>query len=162
MKTKIKVAAIAIAVAVPAFLLSPVLFPPAEGGPTPTSSQMAHLLFLGATDAALLGLGVAFLIFGLPVLRRVSPDSKARAWAMYLSIGYLMVSWWPHLGMHASNGLDLQGLLVIDYVFHLPLEIAGVVLAYSFFSLFRSWRSGKLAAAVEANEKDSLAADPAR
>ena len=162
MRTKIKVAAIAIAVAVPAFLLSPVLFPPAEGGPVPTSSQMAHLLFLGATDATLLGLGVAFLIFGLPVLRRVSPDSKVRAWAMYLSIGYLMVSWWPHLGMHASNGLDLQGLLVIDYVFHLPLEIAGVVLAYSFFSLFRSWRSGKLAAVVEANEKDSLAGTPAR
>ncbi len=162
MKTKIKVAAITLAVAVPAFLLSPVLFPPAEGGPTPTSSQLAHLLFLGATDAALLGLGVAFLIFGLPVLRKVSPDSKARAWAMYLSIGYLMVSWWPHLGMHASNGLDLQGLLVIDYVFHLPLEIAGVVLAYSFFSLFRSWRSGKLAAAVEANGKDSLAGTPAR
>jgi hypothetical protein len=123
---------------------------------------MAHLLFLSVGDALLLGLGVAFLIFGLPVLRRVSPDSKARAWAMYLSIGYLMVSWWPHLGMHASNGLDLQGLLVIDYIFHLPLEIAGVVLAYSFFSLFRSWRSGKLGAAVEANEKYPLAEELVR
>ncbi len=153
MKTKIKVAAIAIAVAVPAFLLSPVLFPPAEDGPIPTSSQMTHLLFLGAGDALLLGLGVAFLIFGLPVLRRVSSDSKARAWAMYLSIGYLMVSWWPHLGMHASNGLDLQGLLMIDYIFHLPLEIAGVVLAYSFFSLFRSWRSGKLTVATRTDEE---------
>jgi hypothetical protein len=81
---------------------------------------------------------------------------------MYLAIGYLMVSWWPHLGMHASNGLDLQGLLFIDYVFHLPLEVAGVVLAYSFFSLFRSWRSGKLAAAAEANENNSLAGTPAR
>jgi hypothetical protein len=110
----------------------------------------------------LLGLGVAFLIFGLPVLRRVSPDSKARAWAMYLSIGYLMVSWWPHLGMHTSNGLDLQKLLVIDYVFHLPLEFAGVVLAWSFFSLFRSWRSGKLATGAEANEKGSPAGAPAR
>ena len=39
MRTKTKVAAIAIAVALPAFLLSPVLFPPAEGGPVPTSSQ---------------------------------------------------------------------------------------------------------------------------
>ncbi len=64
--------------------------------------------------------------------------------------------------MHASNGLDLEGLLYIDYAFHLPLEVAGVVLAWSFFLLFRSWRSGKLAAAVEANEKDSLAGTPAR
>jgi hypothetical protein len=81
------------------------------------------------------------------MLKRVSSDSKARARAMYLSIGYLMVSWWPHLGMHVSNGLDLQGLLLIDYVFHLPLEVAGIVLAYCAFSLLRSWRSGKLAAA---------------
>ena len=153
---------ITLAVAVPAFLLGPLLFPPAEGSPTPTAGQMPFFLFLGVGDAVLLGLGVVFLIFGLPVLRKVSPDSRARAWAMYLSIGYLMVSWWPHLNMHASNGLDLQGLLFIDYFFHLPLEIAGVALAYCFFSLFRSWRSGKLVAAVEANEKDSLAGAPAR
>jgi ABC-type Fe3+ transport system permease subunit len=57
---------------------------------------------------------------------------------MYLLRGYLTVSWWPHLGMHAANGLDLGGQLVIEYLFHLPLEVAGVVLAYSFFSLFRS------------------------
>jgi hypothetical protein len=67
---------------------------------------------------------------------------------MYLSIGYLTVSWWPHLGMHATNGLDLQGLLVIDFLFHLPLEIAGAILAYCFFSLFRSYRSGKLVGAT--------------
>ncbi len=162
MRTKIKVAAIALAVAVPAFLLSPVLFPPAEGGPTPTAGQMPFFLFLGVGDALLLGLGVAFLIFGLPVLRRVSPDSKARAWAMYLSIGYLTVSWWPHLGMHASNGLDLEGLLVIDYLFHLPLEVAGVVLAWSFFSLFRSWRSGRLTAAMETSGAEPLVGDSAR
>ncbi len=79
MKTKTKVAAITIAVAVPAFLLSPVLFPPAEGGPTPTAVQVPFFLFLGVGDALLLGLGVAFLILGLPVLKRVSADSKARA-----------------------------------------------------------------------------------
>lgn len=89
-------------------------------------------------DALLLGLGVAFLLFGFPVMRKVSPDSKVRAWAMYLSIGYLMVSWWPHLGMHATNGIDFQGLLYIYYFFHLPLEIAGVALALSFISLMGS------------------------
>jgi hypothetical protein len=96
-KTRIKVAAITLAVAIPAFLAGPVLFPPAEGGPAPTAGQMPFFLFLGVGDAVLLGLGAAFLIFGLPVLRKVSPDSRLRAWAMYLSIGYLMVSWWPHL-----------------------------------------------------------------
>jgi hypothetical protein len=80
---------------------------------------------------------------------------------MYLSIGYLMVSWWPHLNMHASNGIDLGGLLRIDLLFHFPLEVAGVVLAYCAFSLFRSWKSGKLADALVADEESALAAKTA-
>lgn len=64
----------------------------------------------------LLGLGISFLIFGYPVLRRISPDSKARAWTTYISVGYLMVSWWPRLNMHASNGIDFQGLEERDAV----------------------------------------------
>jgi hypothetical protein len=152
MKTRTKAAIITTLIAIPALFLGPVIFPPADVGVEPISAQIPFFMFLGLTDALLLGLGVSFLIFGLPVLRRVSPDSKARAWAMYLSIGYLTVSWWPHLGMHASNGLDLQGLLVIDFLFHLPLEIAGAVLAYCFFSLFRSYRSGKLAEAIQAED----------
>ena len=161
MKTRTKAAIITVPVAVVAFLLSPILFPPADTGVEPTAAQIPFFVFLGVGDAVLLGLGISFLVFGYPMLRRVSPDSRARAWAMYLSIGYLMVSWWPHLGMHASNGMDLHGLLVIDFLFHLPLEVAGAVLAYCAYSLFRSWRSGKLAA-VEANEKHSLAGTPAR
>jgi hypothetical protein len=159
MKTKTKVAIITALIAVVAFFLSPILFPPADIGVQPTPVQIPLFIFLGVGDAVLLGLGVSFLVFGYPVLRKVSPDSKVRAWAMYLSIGYLMVSWWPHLGMHASNGMDIGGLLFIDFVFHLPLEIAGAVLAYCAYSLFRSWRSGKLADAVQ---DEALTGEPAR
>ena len=162
MKTSTKVALVTAAVGIPAFFLGPVLFPPADVGVEPTAGQIPFFIFLAVGDALLLGLGVSFLLFGFPVIRKVSPHSRVRAWAMFLSIGYLMVSWWPHLNLHASNGLDLQGLLYIDYLFHLPLEVAGVVLAYSFFSLFRSWRSGKLGAAVEVNEKEPLAGTPTR
>jgi hypothetical protein len=73
---------------------------------------------------------------------------------MYLSIGYLMVSWWPHLNMHASNGVDLQGLLYIDFIFHLPLEVAGVALALSFISLMRS-RMGEGAAPTQRAEAEA-------
>ncbi len=148
MKTWMKVALVTAAVGIPAFLLGPVLFPPADLGVEPTAAQIPHFIFLAVGDALLLGLGVSFLLFGFPVMRRVSPDSKVRAWAMYLSIGYLMVSWWPHLNMHASNGIDFGGLLLIDYVFHLPLEVAGVALALSFISLMRS-RSAEEASAGE-------------
>jgi len=156
-KTWVKVLIVTVLVAVPAFLLGPLLFPPAEGGPTPTAAQLPFFLFLAVGDALLLGLGISFLLFGFPVMRQVSPDSKARAWAMYLSIGYLMVSWWPHLNLHAHNGMNLQGLLYIDYFFHLPLEIAGVVLALSFISLVTSRTAEEPAPVQEASERGPLA-----
>ena len=138
MKTRTKVALVTAAVGIPAFFLGPVLFPPADMGVEPTAGQIPFFIFLAVGDALLLGLGAAFLLFGFPVIRKVSPDSRVRALAMYLSIGYLMVSWWPHLNMHASNGIDFHGLLYIDLLFHLPLEVAGVALALSFISLMRS------------------------
>ena len=151
MKPWMKVLIVTLSVAIPAFLLGPVLFPPADVGSEPSATQIPFFIFLGAVDAILLGLVGSFLVFGLPVLRKVSPASRARAWAMYLSIGYLMVSWWPHLNLHISTPIeDWQMLLYIDFLFHLPLEIAGAVLAYCAFSIFMSWRSGKLAEAVQA------------
>jgi hypothetical protein len=162
MKTWVKVLIVTLLVAVPAFILGPVLFPPADVGSEPSAAQILFFMFLSAADAILLGLGVSFLVFGLPVLRKVSPDSRSRAWAMYLAIGYLMVSWWPHLNLHISTPInDWQGLLYIDYFFHLPLEIASVVLAYCAFSIFMSWRSGKLAEAVQA-ENENVQPETAR
>jgi hypothetical protein len=160
-KTSTKVAIITTVIAVVAFFLSPIVFPPADVGVAPTMGQLPFFMFLGVSDAVLLGLGVSFLVFGYPVLRKVSPDSKVRAWVMYLAIGYLMVSWWPHLGMHASNGFDLQGLLIIDFVFHLPLEVAGVALAWCAFSIFRSWRKGTLSDAAP-SEDEALASGATR
>ena len=53
-----------------------------------------------------------------------------------------MLSWWPHINMHVHIGPhNLQGLIFIDYLFHLPSMVAALVLAYCFFSLL--WeRSG--------------------
>jgi len=111
----------------------------------PTAAQLPYFLAMDVMQAVFLGLGISFLIFGLPVMRSISPDSKTRAWAMYLSIGYLMVSWWPHTNMHGHNAPDdLQGLLYIDYLFHVPLMIAGAVLAYCFISLVRQRRRGAI------------------
>jgi hypothetical protein len=137
-RTWVAVLLITLIVAVPAFMLGPIIWPP---GPAPTSAPIPYFLamdVLKAVFAVFLGLGISFLIFGLPVIRRISPDSKMRVGAMYLSIGYLMVSWWPHINMHAHNAPDdLQGLLYIRHLFHVPLIISGAVLAYCFISLVR-------------------------
>jgi hypothetical protein len=140
--TWVKVLLVTVVVAIPAFILGPIIWPPAEGSPSPTATQIPFLLFLNLVQATVLGVGVSFLAFGLSVMRRISPDSKVRAWAMYLSIAYLMISWWPHINMHVHNAPDnLQGLIYIDYLFHLPSMIAALVLAYCFFSLL--WERGE-------------------
>ena len=133
----VKVLLVTVLVAVLAFMLGPIIWPPAEGSPSPAATQIPFLLFLSLVQAAVLGLGVSFLAFGLPMMSRISPESKVRAWAMYLSIAYLMISWWPHTNMHVHNGTELQGMIYIDYLFHLPSMIAALVLAYGFFSLLR-------------------------
>ena len=136
--TWVKALLVTVLIAIPAFILGPIIWPPAEGSPSPTTAQIPFLLFLNLVQATVLGLGVSFLAFGLSVMRGISPDSKVRAWAMYFSIAYLMVSWWPHINMHVHNGPDnLQGLIYVDYLFHLPSMIAALVLAYCFFSLLR-------------------------
>ena len=137
MKPWIKVLIVTLVVAVPAFVLGPVLFPPAEVGTEPTAGQIPYFILLAAWDALFLGLGVAFLLYGMPVLRKVSPDSSVRAWVMYLSIVILTVSWWSHLNMTASNGIDFQGLPFIDYGFHVPLTISAAALIYCFISIAR-------------------------
>ena len=137
-RTRVAVLVITLIVAVTAFMLGPIIWPPA---PAPTSAPNFYFLamdVLKAVFAVLLGLGISFLIFGLPVVRRISPDSKTRVGAMYLSIGYLMVSWWPHINMHAHNAPDdRQGLLYIRHLLHVPLIISGAVLAYCFISVVR-------------------------
>ncbi len=139
MKTWAKVLLVTVVLAVPAFLLGPVIWPPAEGGPEPTGGQLPFFIFMALIESVLLGLGVSFLLFGLPALRRVSPDSKLRAWVMYLSIGWLMVSWWPHDNLHIHIGENMQGLLYLLYGFHFTLIIAALALAYCFVSLLRQW-----------------------
>ena len=92
-RTWLPVLVLTLIIAVPAFLVNPIVWSPAPGGPAPTTAQIPYLIALDVMQAVFLGLGVSFLLFGLPIMRSISPDSKTRAWAMYLSIAYLMISW---------------------------------------------------------------------
>ena len=142
MKPWVKVLLVTVVNAAPAMVLGPVLWPPAEGGPEPTGGQLPFFVFLALMESVLLGLGISFLAFGLPVVRQVSSDSRLRAWAMYLTIAWLMVSWWPHDNLHIHNGDNMQGLLFIEYGFHFTLMISAIILAYCFLSLIRQKSPG--------------------
>ena len=136
-KPWMKVALVTIIFAVPAMALGNVIWPPAEGGPEPTSGQVASFIILAVLTALTFGLGISFLLFGFPLVRKVVGGSKLRVWAAYLSIGWLLVSWWPHGSLHAHVGENIQQLLYIEYGFHVPSYLAGLVLAYCFVAVAR-------------------------
>jgi len=65
---------------------------------------------------------------------------------MYLSISWLLVSWWPHDNLHQYVGEDTQGLIFLLYGFHMTLMLSGLILALVFLSVIRQ-RSVELARA---------------
>ncbi len=142
MKTWVKVALVTALFAVPAMALGQLIWPPDPGNPEPSAGQMPFFILLSVFEAVAFGLGISFLLFGFPALLRLARGSRLRAWAMYLSVGWFLVSWWPHDNLHLHTGLDLQGLLYIEYGFHVTLIIAAVVLAYSLLTMLRPEETG--------------------
>ena len=137
MKTWMKVLGVTVAVALPAMILGPIVWPTVEHGSEPTAGQLPFFIFLAAMNSLTFGLGVSFLLFGLPLVRRFAAGSSVRAWAMYLAIGWILVSWWPHDNLHIHVGEDMQGLLHIEYGFHVTLMVCGLIVAYGFLTFLR-------------------------
>ncbi len=131
MQTWLKVLLITLGTAVPAFVLGPIIWPPDLHGAAPSGLQLLLFMALAALESLALGLGVAFISYGLPLVRRVAGGSRARAWITFIATAWLLISWWPHDNMHKHNGMDLNGLLMIDYLFHVSMMVAGAVLAYT-------------------------------
>jgi hypothetical protein len=140
MKPWLKVLLVTLLVAVPALPLGQMLWPTPADVTTGTGGMPAYVPFLiliSVFEALSLGLGVAFLAFGLPLVRRIGVWSPALTWATFLSITWFLVSWWPHDGFHRSLGVNMWGLVAIEYAFHVTLIGAGVILALAFARLLQ-------------------------
>jgi hypothetical protein len=138
MKTWMKMLLVTLLVGIPAIPLGMMIWPPAggEGGGELPAYVLAGLMGISVAEGLAFGLGVAFLIFGLPLVRGVAGATRTRAVAMFLAIAWMLLSWWPHSGAHRSMG-SIEGLLAIEYMFHLTLIIAGATLAGGFLSILR-------------------------
>jgi len=110
---------------------------PSPDFPQPSNAQLPLFIVLNVAEVLAFGLGIAFLIFGYPLMQAIAPASKRLTFWAFLSIAWLLVNWWPHDSLHVANGMNMGGLLVIEYVFHLTLIVAGAVLAYFFWVLLR-------------------------
>ena len=138
----IKWLVVTLVLAVIAFLASPNgplggFWRPSADFPQPTDAQLPWFILLNVAEALAFGFGISFLIFGYPLMQTILPASKGLTLWAYLSIAWLLFSWWPHDSLHVANGLNLNCLLVIEYVFHVTLMVAGAILVYFFVAVVR-------------------------
>jgi hypothetical protein len=141
MKTWTKAAPLTGAIAVAAFLIGPVIWPKSPDIPAVTGVQLGLLVGLAAWEALLLGVGISFLIFAWPAARQ-SPQPGKTTLAL-VAVTWLMANWWAHDNLHVHTGMNIPGLLAIEYGFHVTLGAAGLLLAYLFVDAvsgrFRPW-----------------------
>ena len=121
---------VTLVLAVIAFLASPNgplggFWRPSADFPQPTDAQLPLFILLNVAEALAFGLGISFLIFGYPLVQTILPASNGLTLGAHLSIAWLLFSWWPHDSLHVANGLNLSGLLAIEYGFHVTLMVAG-------------------------------------
>jgi hypothetical protein len=136
MKRGWKILLITLIIGVTAFFLGPVIWPPSPDI-RPTQAQVPYLMVLSAIEALTFGFGIAFIAYGWPLVKQMAKGSKKAAGIMYVSLAWLLVSWWPHDNLHIHNALNIDGLIAIEYAFHATLIVVGLVLAYSFFMIFK-------------------------
>ena len=141
-RTWIKWLVVTLLLAVIAFLASPNgplggFWRPSADFPQPTDAQLPLFILLNVAEVLAFGFGISFLIFGYPLMQTILPASKRLTLWTYLSIAWLLISWWPHDSLHVANGLNMNGLQVIEYVFHVTLMVVGAILVYYFLALVR-------------------------
>lgn len=115
------------------------IWPPDPMSPTPTSAQLPFFILMSIFESLALGFGVSFLLLGWPMVSKVTGKSKTLNTLVFLSIGWYLINWWFHDNLHIHNGMNLQGLLYIEYGFHVTMIVAGVILAYFFVTNFNKF-----------------------
>lgn len=140
MNLSTKIILVAVLFAVPALILGHVLWPDAPGALSPTPSQLPWFVFLSVLEAAAFGAGISFLFFGWPMLKHVPAHKRGEMKLVFLSVAWLLVSWWPHDNMHRNNGEDMAGLLRIEYIFHFTLIVTSCIIARYLWRTLREYR----------------------
>ena len=137
MKLTNKILILTFACGIPAFLLGRVIWPDPVGAVPPTTGELPFFVLLSVIEAVVFGLGVSLVVFGRSLLENVPERYRTRAVLSFISVAWLLISWWPHDNMHRANGENLQGLLLIEYQFHVTLIAASLIIAYCLITLLR-------------------------
>jgi hypothetical protein len=143
---KIWIAVVALGAALPAFALGQVIWKSPVGSPTPPAQLLPLFVAETFVEALSFGVGVAFLVFGYSLVRRAALPSWLTI-ASYMSLGWLLVQWWPHGNLHRVVGNNWTGLLEIEWGFHATMAAAMFIVAYFFVRTLSSQRGSTRAPA---------------
>lgn len=136
MPTRNKILIVVLSVAIAAFLLFPggpvgmMLWPPHPHGPTFEGAALAALIGGAIVQSFIMGLGVAFLLWGMPLVRRLGWGSSRGNIAAYLSLAYVLTTWPIHDGIHIVYGESAGAILATTLLFHVGVAVAGAVLLW--------------------------------
>lgn len=127
---------------------------PAKPMQTPaTDTQVLGFIAFTIVSAIVFGLGVSFLTQGYGLVRRIT-TSRRDAILAYASIGWILVSWFPHDNLHMAVGDQPGGILALLWGFHVTLMIAGLGLA---FVVLRTARTVPIRQSVPAERTSPVA-----
>ena len=140
MKTSAKVVTLTLLLGFAAFVTEPhgplgSFWAPSPDAPAAVGIQVPLFMILGIVEALAFGLGVSFLFFGRSLLKAQGTASESLTRGAHLAISWLLLNWWAHDSLHLHNGMRLNGLLMIEYGFHVTLIIAGITLARYFLAV---------------------------
>ncbi len=135
MKISTKFILVTVAFATPAFLFGRIIWPDAPTAPIINDDQMIAFVILAIAEALTFGIGIAFAIFGWNLVKKAH-DKKA-ALILYLALIWLTVSWYPHGNFHRMIGEEVNGLLAIEYSFHLTSYIVAILAMWAFVRLIK-------------------------
>ncbi len=126
-KNKTFLIGVTVVSAVVTFLLSPVIWPNyPDMMIVPGAAQLPYLMAVAAIESIAFGVGVAFLLS----LWGSMHGRGTWDWLTYLSVVWLLVSWWPHDNLHRTMMMgDYWQLVRIEWGFHVTLIAAGVIVA---------------------------------
>jgi hypothetical protein len=86
-------------------------------------------------DGLAFAIGVAFFVKGLPKLRNVKPELQSRVFILFVALTWNLVNWLIHNRLHLAFGFDMSGLLILEYGFHVTMQISGLFAAYAIYTM---------------------------
>ena len=104
----------------------------------PNATQLFLLNVIYFIEALLFGFGIALFYFGLAPIKETSKNMRRKTMLAFISLCWLLVSWYPHDIAHAYNGFSMKGLVIIEYAFHLTLIVATLLIVSYIYSVASS------------------------